>query len=57
MFVLPFILRLSEGEPFWRRPSGGELAISGGLTLLFGLVLGRAWFGSDDEAKSTERAT
>jgi hypothetical protein len=57
MFVLPFIRRLGEGEPFWRRPSGGELAISGGLTLLFGLVLGRAWFGSDDEAKPTERTT
>jgi hypothetical protein len=57
MFVLTFILRLSEGEPLWRRLNGGELAISGGMTLLFGLVLGRAWFGPDDESRPSERAT
>ena len=57
MLVLSFIFRLSEGEPLWQRPSGSELAISGGMTLLFGLVLGRTWFGPDDESRPSERAT
>ena len=57
MFVLPFILRLSEGQPFWHRLSAAEVAMSGGLTLLFGLVLGRAWFGPDEDDKLGERAT
>lgn len=57
MFVLPFIVRLSEGEPLWHRLSGSELAMSGGLTLLFGLVLGRSWFGADDESGPGDRAT
>ena len=57
MFLVPFILRLGEGEPLWHRPSGAELAASGGMTLLFGLVLGRAWFGPDDEANPTEQDT
>ena len=57
MFVLSFIIRLGEGDPFWRRLSGAELAMAGGMTLLFGLVLGRAWFGPDDEGRGGERAT
>jgi hypothetical protein len=65
MFVLPYILRLSKSQPFWRLPSGEDLAISGGMTLLFGIALARSWFGpdgdgapgSDGEGKITQRAT
>ena len=57
MFMLSFIFRLSEGEPLWRPLSGAELGMSGFMTLLFGLVLGRAWFGTDDEGQPGERAT
>ena len=57
MFVLPYILRLVDGAPFWRRPSGADLTISSIMTLVFGVVLGRAWFGPDDEVKPKERAT
>jgi hypothetical protein len=57
MFVLTLILRLSKGESLWHRLSGTELAMSGILTLIFGLVLGRAWFGPSDEGQPTEPAT
>lgn len=57
MFLVPYILRLADGVPFWHRPRGGELAISGIMTLLFGLVLGRAWSEPVKTAEHPKRAT
>jgi uncharacterized membrane protein HdeD (DUF308 family) len=56
MFVLTYIIRLADGVPLWRRPTTADVVISGIMTVLFGLVLGRAWFGPDDEVKPKARA-
>jgi uncharacterized membrane protein HdeD (DUF308 family) len=52
MFVLSYIVRLSDGVSLWHRPRGGEVAISGVLTLAFGIALGRAWFGEEKGART-----
>jgi hypothetical protein len=57
MLVLAYIVRLGDGLSLWHRPRASEFAISGLMTLLFGVVLGRAWFGPDEKPERSERAT
>jgi hypothetical protein len=57
MFLLTYIARLTDGIPLWHRPRVPDFAISGFMTLLFGVVVGRAWFGPDDEGEHPTRAT
>jgi hypothetical protein len=58
MFMLAYALRImEEGVPLWHRPVKAEFAASAFMTLLFGLLLSRGWFGPKEEGERAERAT
>ena len=52
MFLLTYIVRLTEDRALWRRPSKGEIVISSLMTLVFGVVMGHTWFAPDTGASS-----
>ena len=57
MVMLTFMSRLADGVSLSQRPRASDLGIGGFLTLLFGIVLGRAWFGPDEKAEDSEQIT
>jgi uncharacterized membrane protein len=57
MIVLTYMARLAHGGQLWRSPDGGDLAVAGFMTLVFGLTLGRAWFREDPTGESHEQTT
>jgi hypothetical protein len=51
MVVLMYIARLAQGVPLGHRLRGEDVAIPIFMTLLFGIVMGRAWFGPDEKGR------
>jgi drug/metabolite transporter (DMT)-like permease len=51
MFILIYIIGFTKGERLLRAPSAEDLFIASFMALVFGVVMGRSWFGNARRVK------